>query len=341
MEETKRQLRLETTCYKHDLLQTRDTAPDRIIPNLRSMIFPNLQLAVCQVAKAGSTYWREDIVPIFGGKMTMFYPKETQLFSWKHYKKALFVRHPLQRLFSSYNDKAVSLSVRLAGIIGRKVTQYVRNNKTYGYDDCYRDITFEDFAKMVSITINNSNADNHWGNMYKICHPCQIKFDLIGHLETFLSDLNLLKTIVPDNEFANNLTANLPRNAYIHDKCRQFSPKFLSPFVKRDGKPKCNKPSIILPAKLKSMENKGFTADLGFNQGSFTNLPPTKWETKCKALVNNILVDRNKVKLVKDRSRRTAIRYLRGLSKQTLLAVIEAYRIDFEMFGYDPYDMIQ
>ena len=299
------------------------------------MIFPNLQLAVCQVAKAGSTYWREDVVPLVGGQMTQNFPQEQREQAWKHYKNVIFVRHPLNRLFSSYNDKMVGMAYAHAGKIGYLVDS-IRSNKANKYDECYRDVTFEEFAKMVVFTIERSQADIHWKTMHDLCLPCQIKYDFIGHLETFVDDLEMLKTILPDKKYANNLTISLTKEAYVHDKCRQFTGWHLKPFAPQFGKSHCNEDRVILPAKLKAMNNKGFSTNLGFNFSSFINVPKAMWETKCKTLISGILNDKSKMKQVKERSHRIALKYLNGLSKQTLAAVVKAYNLDFEIFGYEP-----
>ena len=72
-------------------------------------------------------------------------------------------------------------------------------------------VTFDSFARML-IT-NNSEAvhNNHWKSQYYICNICQIKYDLIIHMEDdenaknrIMQTLNLSPLPSKENYYKNN-----------------------------------------------------------------------------------------------------------------------------------------
>ncbi|XP_013395694.1 carbohydrate sulfotransferase 11-like [Lingula anatina] len=115
-----------------------------------------------------SDSWEEDI-PRIEGKL-----------DGRHdgFLKVMFVRHPFERLL--HDDEA----------------------------------TFENFVKRVissydprSRSLKTVPGHIHWGEMYQLCDPCNVRYDIIGHYDTLTEDasnvLKLLGTNVtfPSEEF--------------------------------------------------------------------------------------------------------------------------------------------
>ncbi|XP_007255284.3 carbohydrate sulfotransferase 12-like [Astyanax mexicanus] len=112
----------------------------------------------------------------------------------KKYKKFLFVRHPFVRLISAYRDKF------------EKKNDYFYNYLAVPIMKRYRKIsppasaerahaagirpTFSEFIHyIVDLPDYYSLAfQEHWRQMYYLCHPCQIEYDFVGKMETMNED---------------------------------------------------------------------------------------------------------------------------------------------------------
>ena len=133
-------------------------------------------------------------------------PREQELFIgrwnlWKHlnnyteeetskrlktYFKFMFVREPLQRMLSAYKDKFIhehSYSVAIRNEIVKAI-------RPEDYDPKGRN--FVSFLEFIQYYSDNKTRDHHWRQYEKICHPCVIDYDFIGHFETLEEDGPLL-----------------------------------------------------------------------------------------------------------------------------------------------------
>ncbi|XP_035669201.1 carbohydrate sulfotransferase 10-like isoform X1 [Branchiostoma floridae] len=105
----------------------------------------------------------------------------------RNYQKFIVVRDPLERLLSAWRDKFVH---------GRDLlTEKFQDmwstieNKTSEYD-IIRNVPFKAFLKAVAMDKHKwKNA--HWEPAYKLCSPCQVKFDFVAHTDTLAEDFPL------------------------------------------------------------------------------------------------------------------------------------------------------
>lgn len=101
------------------------------------------------------------------------------------YIKALFVRHPFERLVSAYVDKAL-----------RPRSEVMWFYKTYwekipGVKAENRTPTFAEFVDLLLATPVRE-LDEHWSPYYSRCQPCLLDYDFVGKLETADRDFPLL-----------------------------------------------------------------------------------------------------------------------------------------------------
>ncbi|CAH1794620.1 unnamed protein product, partial [Owenia fusiformis] len=69
---------------------------------------------------------------------------------------------------------------------GRIAIQKFRENPSEKSLQYGHDITFEEFLRYVVYHFENSNEiEPYWTSIMDVCHPCNIDYDIIGHMETF------------------------------------------------------------------------------------------------------------------------------------------------------------
>ena len=245
----------------------------------------------------------------------------------------MFVRHPLYRLYSAYNDKLVGLQYYYSSFIGQGVHTHVRKNQNgTGCSPCYEDITFEEFVKFVIYNIKSRDfTDVHWAQAADMCKVCSRKYDIIGKIETFSSDLELLQDLLTRKGVTSRLDEDNGK-AFLLDKCHHLSELHVNHLINSS----CKDKNIILKAKLKSSWNRGFTEEFGFTYDNFYDIPKEEWMAKCMELVKLIMKDPQKKKRVKDVSLYNSNQALQGLSKKTFDEIVSQYETDFRVFDYDP-----
>ncbi|CAI9720334.1 carbohydrate sulfotransferase 11-like isoform X2 [Octopus vulgaris] len=123
-----------------------------------------------------------------------------------NYKTFLFVRNPYKRLFSGYVDKIFTPQMYFLLKYGTYIIKKFRKNPSEKSLRCGHDVTFAEFISYVIDSVKTGNmANNHFTPMYLHCAPCEIHYDLIGHLETLQNDLQFLikperlKAVLPEN----------------------------------------------------------------------------------------------------------------------------------------------
>ncbi|XP_071359522.1 carbohydrate sulfotransferase 12-like [Trachinotus anak] len=126
----------------------------------------------------------------------------------QRYTKFLFVRDPFVRLISAFRNKFGrpnedfykqfgSVMLRRYGNVSGSLPETAAQAFAAGIKP-----TFEQFITYLldPETERESIFNEHWRQVYRLCHPCQIKYDFIGRLETLESDADhLLKLLEVDN----------------------------------------------------------------------------------------------------------------------------------------------
>nr|KAG5697031.1 hypothetical protein BaRGS_005484 [Batillaria attramentaria] len=105
--------------------------------------------------------------------------------------KVVFVRDPLERLVSNYQNKFVAkYSKYFHEAFGRKIIQKYRRNATAKALKEGSDVRFNEFVRFVLDTEHDSDAplNEHWERYYKQCQPCLLNYDFIGKFETLVDD---------------------------------------------------------------------------------------------------------------------------------------------------------
>ncbi|XP_071487783.1 carbohydrate sulfotransferase 11-like [Diadema antillarum] len=123
----------------------------------------------------------------------------------RNYTTFLFVREPFARILSAYRDKFLLSSGRnlyikkyftqlISGSARRKSFELKQNVSSNSSDTKKDTVTFSDFVDYVGNFWNTLDlpAEEHWREMFRLCAPCDIRYDFIGHFETLQEDSRMI-----------------------------------------------------------------------------------------------------------------------------------------------------
>jgi len=182
------------------------------------IVLEKSKLVYCTVPKVACTVWKRILANLEGhnitqgvhmktkGKLKILsnYRTEDRSKILKTYKKFMFVREPFERLLSAYKDCFWGKFKRRQDTWKRyrKAIRFVLATRS-GLDiDVNTDnTTFEQFATYLVLRWREGGLfQEHWREQYKLCHPCQVQFDYVGHYETLQDDAQfvLRKTKLDD-----------------------------------------------------------------------------------------------------------------------------------------------
>ncbi|CAH1782220.1 unnamed protein product, partial [Owenia fusiformis] len=225
--------KIKEGCKKHKMLNFTKT-PKLNNPYLFMFVDEKRKIVSCHVQKAGSTLLNR-ILAILIGDLPVTNPlnippylahNRNDLKSLNEYKPAdaerilktyykyLFVRDPLSRLISFYEDKLYFPDNEFRSKFGRKMISVFRPNASAKSLRCGHDVTFKElFNSAINAGIFDSRpAFAHYGEQIHVCHPCQIEYDFIGKQETMISDIKELFRQINVSHLVNMTSTQEQRN---------------------------------------------------------------------------------------------------------------------------------
>ncbi|PIK53496.1 putative carbohydrate sulfotransferase 14-like [Apostichopus japonicus] len=149
----------------------------------------------CQVRKVSSISWRRLLNDVItrdsSGTVKLrrlsSYSLAEQKERVENYKKFVFVREPLLRVLSAWQDKFVNgFDKRMyERSFGELIVEKVRRNVDVIRGEGDLNITFAEFVKYLTTTIlpGMISTDVHWQSYNTRCMPCTTFYDYIGHFE--------------------------------------------------------------------------------------------------------------------------------------------------------------
>ncbi|XP_033122164.1 carbohydrate sulfotransferase 11-like [Anneissia japonica] len=205
-------------CHKH-----RSTIPKmKTLPKL--LVNEKHKIVYCQTPKVGTVSWCKifltlsgykiysDVLKMTAPQVSAAWKKHVPLLShysiakqkeiMSSYTKIMFVRNPLTRLLSAYNDKLVAKNASDYNLSSQRcLSRKILKNFRPGYTTKNYDPTFGEFIKMI-VSKDNYISNIHWRNMLSVCYPCDIDYDVIGRFEDIENDSNyILNRVGADLKF--------------------------------------------------------------------------------------------------------------------------------------------
>ncbi|XP_056892882.1 carbohydrate sulfotransferase 12-like [Takifugu flavidus] len=126
----------------------------------------------------------------------------------QHYTKFLFVRDPFVRLISAFRNKFGRPNEDFYRQFGSEILQRYGNASGSLPETAAEAFsagikpTFQQFITYLldPETERERIFNEHWRQVYRLCHPCQVKYDFIGRLESLETDAeHLLKLLEVDH----------------------------------------------------------------------------------------------------------------------------------------------
>ncbi|CAL1545901.1 unnamed protein product [Lymnaea stagnalis] len=307
-------------------------------------VLPQYNLSYCKVPKAACTYWEQvfsflNKKPFEVTSLGIKSPFQISKYDIRHtshfnlprrnFKTAedradimrstrvLFVRHPLERLWSCYLEKFYLLDFwTTAGL----------SMKTAGADSrCPKSITFREYIDYI-LPLHNEN----WAPVTELCNPCVFQPQIIGHVETLRDDTHyILKQASLDWIFAeqdrmsreeNQMLDMIIYNYQIHSiHWYSFYHRCLSQHE--------------LAAKLWDVFKK-----VGY-LSSHAVLPDNMPDYNQTTVIRELKSQFRKYPLSPVNGRAQQLKMIKrdfeGLPKPVMAKIYERYAMDFQLFGYN------
>ncbi|XP_023277543.1 carbohydrate sulfotransferase 12-like [Seriola lalandi dorsalis] len=138
-------------------------------------------------------------------KLTLLnsFPRPEMKAKLKHYTKFMFVRDPFVRLISAYRDKFLRSNKYYYKNFARDILRLYGNrpDPPQTVDEAFVSGVHPSFYNFIEylldpLTEKRQPFEPHWRQMHRLCHPCHIQYDFIGHQETLQEDAEHLLRIL-------------------------------------------------------------------------------------------------------------------------------------------------
>ncbi|XP_072037360.1 carbohydrate sulfotransferase 10-like [Amphiura filiformis] len=199
-------------------------------------------LVYCYIPKVASTNWKlvfQKLAGVVGEhdnvsqfKINRDLKKELVKLTDTHQMESsltfMFARNPFSRILSVYRNKLEPNTTfeRAHGWqedLGRRIIKTYRDKEER--HEKY-DLTFSEFVHYISDRSNKGKPgwqNIHWNEYYKWCSPCDVKYDVIGKLETLHDDAKYIFKLakIRDIEFEDP-SGSSPTFSYQNDTLNRY-----------------------------------------------------------------------------------------------------------------------
>ncbi|XP_044198512.1 carbohydrate sulfotransferase 12-like [Thunnus albacares] len=131
------------------------------------------------------------------------FPRTEMKVKLKHYTKFMFVRDPFVRLISAYRDKFQRHNEYYYQNFARDILRLYGNqpDTPETVEEAFTSNIRPSFYNFIQYLLDPQTEieepfEPHWRQMHRLCHPCLIQYDFVGHQETLQEDAEQLLKIL-------------------------------------------------------------------------------------------------------------------------------------------------
>ena len=194
-----RNVTIHEICGPKRSITTLPTAKSMFL--LKHMIVDDThKLMYCYVPKAACANWKR-VMQVLAGRfakveeihkvdhtdfkfLSSYSPEEID-YRLKNYFKFMFVRHPLDRLFSAWHNKFHENFLDMQKKYGVPIVKKFRDNPPENPQG--DDVTLGEFFKYLAGTSVNQ-FNEHWMPFNELCQPCYVDYNFVGIYENLESE---------------------------------------------------------------------------------------------------------------------------------------------------------
>ncbi|ELT90323.1 hypothetical protein CAPTEDRAFT_133491, partial [Capitella teleta] len=203
----------------------------------------------CEVPKVACTNWKRILLVLSKGlnttnpsallasdvhnslqdtylKKLSSYPQDEIDFRLKSYFKFMFVREPLERLLSAYKNKfTLRYNTYFHERYGVRIIQRFRKNATAHALTKGNDVTFGEFIQYIldPNTVREGPYNAHWRQYHKLCQPCHVQYDFIGHFDSLDADIRAVLERLQVNDLVDIPKKPTSRESTAHALTRSYA----------------------------------------------------------------------------------------------------------------------
>uniref|UniRef100_H2ZMM4 Carbohydrate sulfotransferase n=1 Tax=Ciona savignyi TaxID=51511 RepID=H2ZMM4_CIOSA len=180
--------------------------------NTKLITVRKYNMMYCDIAKVASTNWKKVVLmmnkyvktwkdleslshaasvhDLAAAYKLRYEPDLSLMERTKNYTTFLAVRHPMERLVSAYEDKFLPTNrspVPEMWQLGDEIIKTFPGNLSAKYP------TFEQFLRYL---LKTNDKNPHWDSYVDLCHPCNMHYDVIIHLDSISEDSRYLFSVV-------------------------------------------------------------------------------------------------------------------------------------------------
>ncbi|XP_004629595.1 carbohydrate sulfotransferase 13 isoform X2 [Octodon degus] len=150
------------------------------------------------------------------------------------YLAFLFVREPFERLASAYRNKfARPYSEAFQRRYGTRIVRRLRPGAHADALAHGHDVRFAEFLSYLldPRTRRDEPFNEHWERAHALCHPCRLRYDVVGKFETLAEDAAFVLDLVGESKLSFP-TPPRPKAAAVRDQAARLF-QDISPFYQR------------------------------------------------------------------------------------------------------------
>ncbi|XP_078062517.1 carbohydrate sulfotransferase 8-like [Mustelus asterias] len=172
------------------------------------------RLLYCEVPKAGCSNWKR-VLMVLGGQAGSTahiqhkaahysnslrrldsFDRDQMWLRLRTYTKLLFVREPIERLVSAFRDKFEQPNTYYHPVFGTAIIARYRPNATQEALSTGSGVTFPEFVHYLLDSSRPVGMDIHWEPVSRLCSPCLVHYDFIGHFESLESEADSVLRLI-------------------------------------------------------------------------------------------------------------------------------------------------